>query len=149
MSGPDKAAAEPSIVGPADPISIAGDLGRRATTVTSCGVSLAVALGRNDAGDTFLVPFLECAGDLELGEDDTTRSVRAALTFDNVAFVMKRVAAEYVTIVEPLAQMSKGDLLPERSRVQFAAEALEAAARDLASAARGLRELEHPDSWAE
>lgn len=127
-------------VSPEDVITVAGELGRRSATITSCGMSLVAGVGTDQQGRTFLVPFLDCFGDMEC--DAGNRELRATLTFDNVAFLIGRVSVEYANILKPLMQMSAGELRPEASRLRFATEALEAASRDLAEAAQSLRTLE-------
>ncbi len=67
----------------------------------------------------------------------------------SIPFLIGRMSAEYGALIEQLSQMSQGNLRPEQSRLKFATGALEAAARDLAIAARGLREIEQIDSFAD
>lgn len=142
----DTAASAGVPVGPDEVITVAGELGRRSATVTSFGMSLVAGIGTDAAARTYLVPFMDCFGDVEVG-DDRSLSPQATLTFDNVAFLIGRVSAEYGEIIEQISQMSTGELRPEPSRLKFAADALETAARDLASAARGLRDLEQVGSF--
>lgn len=140
----EEGAAGETQVGPDEVITVAGELGRRSATVTSFGMSLVAGVGTDGSGRQYLVPFTDCFGVVEIG-DAPGSSQQSTLTFDNVAFLMGRMSAEYGELVEQLSQMSLGDLRPEPSRLKFAADALEAAARDLATAARGLRDLEQID----
>lgn len=144
----DAGAADAVPVGPDEVITVAGELGRRSATVTSFGMSLVAGIGTDIANRTYLVPFMDCFGDIEVG-DDRNFSPQATLTFDNVAFLIGRISAEYSEILEQMAQMSIGELRPEPSRLKFAADALETAARDLTSAARGLRDLKQIVSFTD
>lgn len=140
--------ADAAPVGPDNVITVAGELGRRSATVTSCGMSLVAGIGTSENNQTYLVPFFDCFGDMEIGEDEKIEP-RAMLTFDNVAYLLGRLSAEYSDLLGPLSQMSSGELRPEVSRLRFAAEALETASRDLAEAARGLRDLEQPAAFTD
>jgi hypothetical protein len=143
---PQPARATP--VGPDEQITVAGELGRRSATVTSFGMSLVAGIGADTANRTYLVPFVDCFGEVEIG-DDQSFTRQATLTFDNVAFLIGRISAEYGEILDQLSQMSLGDLRPEPSRLKFAADALESAARDMTAAARSLRNLQQIDTFAE
>ena len=138
--------ADATPVGPDELITVVGELGRRSATVTSFGMSLVAGVGTDTMNRTHLVPFMDCFGEVQVGDEEAS-SRQSTLTFDNVAFLIGRMSAEYGELVEQVGQMSLGDLRPEPSRMKFAADALEAAARDLAAAARGLRDLEQIDTF--
>lgn len=135
-------------VGPEEVMTVAGELGRRSATVTSFGMSLVAGVGRDTMNRTHLVPFVDCFAEVQVGDGSPTGR-ESTLTFDNVAFLIGRMSAEYSELVDQVGQLSLGDLRPEPESVKFAADALDAAARDLATAARGLRELERIDAFPE
>lgn len=107
------------------------------TTITKAELSLAVAVGELEDEQSVIVPFLDCA--LYDSPDGGEPAWVGRLAMDNVAFLLEQVAAGLLEALDPLANMTKGDLKPPLGRMEYAADRVASASESLRDAAARLR----------
>jgi hypothetical protein len=88
-----------------------------------------------------LVPFMSCRFKGAFGKDDDETPVDVILTFDNVAFLVKRLGEEYLEAIESFEPIFRGGVAPSKARLDFAARWMEEGATALSDASRRLADL--------
>lgn len=132
-------------------IELSDGMAAHISTIESLTITPAFSIGTIAESDVqVLVPTLSCHARGTFGTEDSEMPVRVMLTFDNLAFLVRRIGEEYLEAIDAIESVSQGRLQPAKMRLDYAAIWLEEGSKTLATAARRLSRLsaaiEDPDT---
>lgn len=122
----------------ADIVRVSDGLGQSANAVFNLELTLSVGLGVASDDRQVLMPYLDCAAQLE-DENEDAGTATTRLSLDNVAYVLEQGALGFLNALRPLQSMSQGDLKPLAKHMEYSAERVSVASESLREAADMLR----------
>lgn len=110
------------------------------STVVSLTISPTFSIGvLSSDRSKILVPMMSCVLKGTFGRNDDETPMTGLVTLDNLAFLAARLGDEFVKATNILEGVSRGGILPDRERLDYAADLLESGAKSLTEAGEQIR----------
>jgi len=123
-------------------IELSDGVAAQSSTITSMSIGPSFSIGTMaESRKQVLVPFMSCRFKGTFGKDDDETPVDVILTFDNVAFLVKRLGEEYLEAMDSFEPIFRSGLAPSKARLDFAARWMEEGATALSDASRRIADL--------
>lgn len=125
-----------------DVIELSDGLATHLSTVATLSITPTFSVGTSARErQPLLVPILSCSFHGSFGAQDSEEPIRVMLSFDNLAFILKRLGDEYVEVIDAMESVSQGPLSPSKMRIEEARDWLDEGAATLGAAAKRLGRL--------